>query len=175
MIYLRNVHPKQTVYLPIRPGWRRVLKPAVTTSVPAALLHTAAVRQLLLRRLISVVDGASWDANIRQCRASRTDWARAIAAAEQREFDRLRAGLAPQREHCWSAKQLERLHERIAAGATMKQLATEHSMTRQAMDQLRRCHGLLAGDRPRRVAVLVGGEVPLVRKGDYRKPHVRGR
>jgi hypothetical protein len=90
IVYLRNVHAKRIVYLPVRPGWCRVLKPAVTTAVPAALLHTAAVRQLLLRKLVDVVHGAAWDADTRQARASRTDWARAIAAAEQGEFDRLR-------------------------------------------------------------------------------------
>jgi hypothetical protein len=75
IVYLRNTHAKQVVYLPIRPGWCRVLKPAVTTAVPAALLHTAAVRQLLIR---NVVDGAAWDADVSQRRASRTDMARAI-------------------------------------------------------------------------------------------------
>jgi hypothetical protein len=59
-----------------------VLKPAVTTAVPATLLHTAAVRQLLLCKLVDVVDGAAWDPDVRQRRASRTDMARAIAAAE---------------------------------------------------------------------------------------------
>ena len=75
IVYLRNVHAKRIVYLPVRPGWCRVLKPAVTTAVPAALLHTAAVRQLLLRKLVDVVHGAAWDADTRQARASRTDWA----------------------------------------------------------------------------------------------------
>lgn len=138
------MHAKQTVYLPICPGWHRVLKPAVTTSVPAALLHTPAVRQLLLKKLVDVVDGAAWDAEARQRQASRTDWARAIAAAEQLEFDKLLAGLAPQREHYWSPKRLERLRQRIDAGATMKQLAAELGLTRQAVDNLCRRHGLAA-------------------------------
>ena len=142
-VYLRNCHPKQTIRVPVRPGWCRVLKPAVTTSVPASLLHTPAVRQLLLRKLVDVVDGAAWDADVRQRRASRTDMARAIAAAEQREFDRLRVGLAPKRPHYWPAEQLACLRERIAAGATMKQLATEHGVTRQAMNNLCQRHGLL--------------------------------
>jgi hypothetical protein len=88
-VYLRNAHPKQIVHLPIAPGWSRVLRPAVTTRV----LHTPAVRQLLLRKLVDVVDGAAWDADARQRRASRTDMARAIAAAEQREFDQLLQGV----------------------------------------------------------------------------------
>jgi hypothetical protein len=37
-----------------------------------------AVRQLLIGQLIEVVDGAAWDADIRQRRASRIDLARAI-------------------------------------------------------------------------------------------------
>jgi hypothetical protein len=52
VIYLPNAHPKQTVHLPISPGWARVLRPTVTTAVPAALLHTEAVRQLLLLLLV---------------------------------------------------------------------------------------------------------------------------
>ena len=92
-VHLRNAHPKQTVYVPIAPGWCRVLRPAVTTCVPAALLHTPAVRHLLIRRLVDVVDGAAWDADVRQRCATRTDMARAIAAAEQREFDRLLQGV----------------------------------------------------------------------------------
>jgi GcrA cell cycle regulator len=92
-VHLRNAHPKQTVYLPIAPGWCRVLRPAVTTSVPARVLHTPVVRQLLIRKLVDVVDGAAWDADARQRRASCTDMARAIAAAEQREFDQLLKGV----------------------------------------------------------------------------------
>jgi hypothetical protein len=95
-VHLRNAHPKQTVYLPIAPGWCRVLRPAVTTCVPARILHTPAVRQLLLRKLIDVVDGAAWDADVRQRTASRTDMARAIAQAEQREFDQLLKGVRRQ-------------------------------------------------------------------------------
>jgi hypothetical protein len=92
-VYLRNAHPKQIVHLPIAPGWSRVLRPAVTTHVPERVLHTPVVRQLLLCKLVDVVDGAAWDADARQRRASRTDMARAIAAAEQREFDRLLQGV----------------------------------------------------------------------------------
>jgi hypothetical protein len=92
-VYLRNAHPKQIVHLPIAPGWSRVLRPAVTTRVPERVLHTPAVRQLVLRKLVDVVDGAAWDADARQRRASRTDMARAIAAAEQREFDQLLQGV----------------------------------------------------------------------------------
>lgn len=143
MIYLRNAHAKQTVYLPIRAGWCRVLKPSVTTCVPAALLHTPVVRHLLLRKLVDVVDGAAWDADVRQRRASRTDMARAIAAAEQREFDKLRAGLPKQEQHRSSAERIERLRQRLAAGATLRELAAEHGTSRQAMDQLCRRHGLL--------------------------------
>jgi hypothetical protein len=54
---LRNAHPKETVYLPVRPGRCRVLRPGVTTRLPAAILHTPAARTLLTRQLITVVDG----------------------------------------------------------------------------------------------------------------------
>jgi hypothetical protein len=45
--------------------WCRVLKPAVTTAEPAALLYTASARQLLLRKLVDVVDGAASDPDVR--------------------------------------------------------------------------------------------------------------
>jgi hypothetical protein len=144
MIYLRNIHPKQTVRLPVRPGWYRVLKPAVTTAVPAALLHTSAVRQLLLRKLVDVVDGAAWDSDVRQRRASHTDMSRAIAAAEQREFNRLLADM-PRRQHYWSAERIEHLRARIVAGVTMRELAGEFGLSRQAIGQVAQRHSLLTG------------------------------
>ena len=98
-VYLRNTHPKQIVHLPIAPGWSRVLWPAVTTRVPEHVLHTPVVRQLLLRKLVDVVDAAAWDADVRQRTASRIDMARAIAAAEQREFDQLLKGMCRQTRH----------------------------------------------------------------------------
>jgi hypothetical protein len=140
-VYPRNIHAKQLVYLPIRPGWCRVLKPAVTTAVPEALLHTAAVRQLLLRKLVDVVDGAAWDPDVRQRRASRADTARAIAAAEQREFDRLLADM-PCRPHYWSAQRIEHLRARIVAGVTMTELAGQFGLSRQAIGQVVQRHGL---------------------------------
>jgi hypothetical protein len=128
-----------------------VLKPAVTTAVPAALLHTEPVRQLLINRLIDVVDGAAWDADIRQRRASRTDWARAIAAAEQAEFDRMRAGLvvgaprsaAPRkprkrpeerkrRDDEWPAERIAHLRQRWAEGATKEAIGAELGVTPSA-------------------------------------------
>jgi hypothetical protein len=123
-VYLRNTHAKQVVHLPIRPGWCRVLKPAVTTAVPAVLLRTAAVRQLLLRKLVDVVDGTAWDSDVRQRRASRADRARAIAAVEQREFDQLLADM-PRRRHYWSVERIEHLRARIVAGVTMRELSGE--------------------------------------------------
>jgi hypothetical protein len=116
--------------------------------VPAALLHTAAVRQLLLRKLVDVVDGAAWDSNVRQRRASRTDMVRAIAAAEQREFDRLLADM-PRRQHYWSAERIEHLRSRIVAGVTMRELAGEFGLSRQAIGQVVQRHGLLTGARMR--------------------------
>jgi hypothetical protein len=93
MIHVRNLHPKQVVYLPVGRGWARVVPPAVTTALPEQVLHTPAARALLTRRMIALVDGAAWDPETRQQRALRADMARAIAAAEQREFDRLRVGV----------------------------------------------------------------------------------
>lgn len=81
------------MYLPVRPGWRRVLRPMVTTCVPATLMHQPAVRRLLLHRVVEVVDGAAFDADTRQRRTASTDMARALAAAEQAECARLVGGL----------------------------------------------------------------------------------
>jgi hypothetical protein len=95
-----------------------------------------------------VVDGAAWDPDVRHRRASRTDMARAIAAAEQREFDRLLADM-PRRQHYWSAERIDHLRARVVAGVTMKELAGEFGLTRQAIGQVVQRHGLLNGYRLR--------------------------
>jgi hypothetical protein len=61
-----------------------------------------------------VVDGAAWDAEIRQRRASRTDMARAIAAAEQAEFDQLLARRPDPKPRRAYRKQEKRLRKRRA-------------------------------------------------------------
>jgi hypothetical protein len=134
-VFLRNAHPKQTVYLPLAPGWCRVLRPAVTTCVPERLLNTPAVRQLLLRKLIETVDGAAWDAEVRQRRASRTDMTRAIAAAEQAEFDRLLRHRQDQVEtRSWTRWTVE-LDARLlaASAADLTALAAELGITRRSL------------------------------------------
>lgn len=92
-VYLRNLHPTKRVMVPLGRGWVRLLYPGVTTHVPERVLHTPLVRKLLIRKMVEVVDGAAWDADVRQRNASRADMARAIAAAEQREFDVLLKGV----------------------------------------------------------------------------------
>ena len=150
MIYLRNVHPKRTVLVPLGAGWARMLRPAVTAELPERVLHNSAVRELLTRRMVELADGAAWNADTRQRRANRTDWARAIAAAEQREFDKLRVGLAAPRKggHYWPAEQLEQIRQRLAAGATLTQLAGEYGLTRQALSGMCQRRGLLPGHTP---------------------------
>jgi len=73
--------------------------------LPEQLLHTPTARRLIARLLVAVVDGGARAAELRQ-RASRADMARAIAGAEQAEFDRTlravtskvqREGLDPRR------------------------------------------------------------------------------
>lgn len=135
-VYLRNVHAKRTVMVPIRPGWCRMLKPAVTARVPAAVLHTSAVRRLLSLRMVDVIDVTAWNAEARQRQANRTDWARAIAEAEQREFDGL-LGRAPRgagsrrpkerkrRADEWPSEWTARLRQRWAEGATGTTIAVE--------------------------------------------------
>jgi hypothetical protein len=121
-VYLRNSHPKQIVLLPISPGWSRDLRPAVTTRVPERVLQTPAVRQLLLRRMVEVVDGAARDADVRQRRASRADMARAIAAAEQREFDQLLEGL--RRKTRWGSDRTAAPYATLRAAAQAAGLDT---------------------------------------------------
>jgi hypothetical protein len=133
-VFLRNAHPKQTVYLPIARGWCRVLRPAVTTAVPAQLLHTPVVRQLLLRKMLEVADRSAWDADARQRRASRTDMTRAIAAAEQAEFDRLRRyRLEPTASRGWTRWTPELEARLLADGTNLAALATELGVTRRTV------------------------------------------
>lgn len=138
MIYLRNVHPRKTVLVPLSAGWARVLRPQVTTSLPEQALHTSAVRELLNRRMVEVADGAAWNADTRQARANRTDWSRLIAEAEQREFDML-LDRAPRsadtrrqrpkerkpRADEWPPESTARLRRRWAEGATPTTIASE--------------------------------------------------
>jgi hypothetical protein len=156
LVYLRNVHPKQIIHLPVAPGWCRVLRPAVTTRVSERVLHLPAVRQLLIGQLIEIVDGAAWDPDIRQRRASRIDMARAIAQAEQREFDALRARrpdraeprrayrkqdkrLRKPRADQWTPELIEQLRQGCAAGLTWVAIAGELGRTPGACyEQVRR-------------------------------------
>jgi hypothetical protein len=131
VIYLRNLHPKQTVYLPVSRGWARVLRPAVTTAVPAAVLHTPTARALLTRQMIALVDGAAWNANARQQRALRADMACAIAQAEQREFDRLRVGVqirerrkpADQPRNRWTPERIAAFRTLLLSDARPREIA----------------------------------------------------
>ena len=140
--------------MPLGAGWARVLRPAVTAELPSQVLHTSTVRELLLRRMVEIADGAAWNADTRQARANRTDWARAIAATEQREFDKLLQPLGIQpRRHLQpkpprpprrlrprkrrtderTPEQVERLRQRRAAGASPAQIAAELGTTRLAV------------------------------------------
>ena len=143
MIYLRNVHPKRTVLVPLGAGWARVLRPAVTAELPEQVLHTDAVRTLLLQRMVEIADGNAWNADTRQASASRMDWSRAVAVAEQQEFDRMLADLTPAQDHFWSAAQLEQVRQRLDAGATVRQIAAEYRLTPQGTTQLRKRLGIL--------------------------------
>jgi hypothetical protein len=134
IVYLRNAHPKQTVYLPIARGLCRVLRPAVTTAVPARLLRTPVVRQLLLRKMLEVADGSAWDPDVRQRRSSRIDMARAITAAEQAEFDRLRRyRQKPTASRGWTRWTPELEARLLADGTNLAALATELDVTRRTV------------------------------------------
>ncbi len=158
VIYLRNTHPTRRTLVPIAPGWARIVLPQACATVPAAVLASRHVQQALAEQRLCVVTEVTASADARNALALRTDLALAIAQAEAREFDRLIAQQAqergeveaPRRHFFWSAERIEGLRQRIAAGATMRQLAAEHGVTRQAMDYLCRRHGLLPGDyKPR--------------------------
>lgn len=149
-VYLRNRDPTHRLAVPLGNGWARILPPQTCTSVPVAVLRSAGVAAGLAAERLAVVTevSASSSPDARAAAALRRDMAAAIARAEQAEFDKLRAGMAPMRGLRWRAERLERIRQSIANGASMKQIAAEHGLTRQAIDDLCRRHGLLAGQRP---------------------------
>ncbi len=55
MIFLRNIHPKRAAYVPVAPGWARLLLPAVTAAVPAGVLALAGVQRALDCQHLAVV------------------------------------------------------------------------------------------------------------------------
>jgi hypothetical protein len=149
--FVRNLHPKQTIYLPVSPGWARVLRPAVTTALPTAVLHTPAVRSLLTRQMITVVDGAAWDPDARQRRALKADMARAIAAAEQAEFDKLRVDMAPPRQrhklfgkprNRWTAERVAQLRTLLLSNAPSREITATLGLARGSLNATARRFGL---------------------------------
>jgi hypothetical protein len=118
-----------------------------------------------IRKLIDLVDGAAWDADERQRSASRTDMVRAIAAAEQREFDQLLARrpeprsrrpyrrqdkrLRKPRGDEWSAEQLTLLHRRWIAGVLAETIAAELGRSAAAVTGKAQREGLQSRYRPR--------------------------
>jgi hypothetical protein len=55
VIFLRNIHPKRAAYVPVAPGWARLLLPAVTAAVPAGVLALAGVQRALDCQHLAVV------------------------------------------------------------------------------------------------------------------------
>jgi hypothetical protein len=119
---------------------------------------------LLIGQLIEVVDGAAWDADARQRRASRIDLRRAIAAAEQREFDQLLSRrpdrakprrayrrqdkrLRKPRADQWPAELINQLREGCAAGLAWVAIAAELGRTPGACYEQARRHGLIQSNR----------------------------
>jgi len=146
--HVRNAHPTKRMFIPLGGGWARLLYPGVTTAVPERALHTPLARQLLTAKLIELADGAAWDADVRQRRAARTDMARAIAAAEAREFARLVGGLRGRspwhgrkagkprkpRANEWPAAQLALLRQRAEEGVSRVRIAAELGRTLSAVE-----------------------------------------
>jgi hypothetical protein len=137
VIHLRNLHPKRTLAVPLDDAWYRVLRPNVTSMLPAEALHFPAVRQLLAQQLVTVVDAVQCDADARQARAVRLDMAKLVAIAEQAEFDRLLQGVrlrgsyrspgVPRKRRAdeWPEEWTARLKQRWAEGATGPEIAAE--------------------------------------------------
>ena len=170
MIYLRNVHPKQTMYLPVRPGWCRVLRPAVTTALPPTALHHPAIRQLVAAQELQVVTevAGSADPDARQRAALRRDLQVALAAAEAKEFDKLRQGITipPRRTGAgpggkgrysrWTPERKARLERLWRAGASVDVIANEVGLGRANVWAVVQRFGL----PPRRVAVRQAPDQP---------------
>lgn len=105
------------------------------------VLHTPAARTLLTRQLITVVDGAAWDAEARQARALQADMVHAIAAAEQREFDRLRVGVricerrrpSGRPRHRWTAERVAEFRALLLSEAKPAEIAAKMGWHRAAL------------------------------------------
>jgi hypothetical protein len=93
VIHLRNRHPKRATAIATNGHWCRLVPAGATSILPDATLKHPAVRLLLAKHLIMVVDAAQYDADARQERAARIDIAELARQAEQKEFDRMLAGL----------------------------------------------------------------------------------
>ena len=155
-VFLRNLHPTKRLAVPLGDGWARIVPPQACAAVPSAALASPRVQHALADQRLAVVTEVNANADSRNALALRTDLALAIAQAERRAFARLIAQAQERGEveklkrgHYWSAEQIEGLRHRIAAGATMRELATEHGLTRQAIGSLCRRYGLKAGYAPR--------------------------
>lgn len=142
-VFLRNLSATRRLAVPLGDGWARILPPGATGTVPRAAMALPAVRRLLDARLAVTIERAGWDADLRQRAAARADMAALVRKAEQASFDALLAGLAPRPKHLWPAERIEWLKQRLAAGSTVTRLAAELGLTRQAVDQMARRHGLL--------------------------------
>lgn len=95
-VFLRNRHPRRALAIPCNGHWCRVLPAGATSTLPDATLRHPVTRLLMAKQLITVVDAAQYDADARQERAGRIDSAELARQAEQKEFDRLLAGVKRQ-------------------------------------------------------------------------------
>jgi hypothetical protein len=145
VIHLRNLHPKRTLAVPLDGVWCRLLRPGVTSMLPAETLRFPVIQRLIAEQLVAVVDAVQCcDADARQARAARLDMARLIAIAEKAEFDRLLQGLRVEprrppsgwpytRRDLWPQEWTERLRQRWAEGATGPMIAAELGISRGAV------------------------------------------
>jgi hypothetical protein len=159
-VFLRNRHPRRAIALPHN-GHCRLIPAGATSTLPDATLSHPVTRLLLAKQLIVIVDVVEYDADARQERAGRIDIAELARQAEQKEFDRLLAGIQrrpgpqrPQRESRprkpradeWSPAQVELLKRRHAAGASWEAIAVELGRAPGAVAARARRDGL---QRPR--------------------------
>ena len=139
MIYVRNVHPTRPVYVPIAPGWTRLLLPSVTAQLPASALTSASVQYALERQHLAIVTEISrgggaperWrrDIQVAIAAAERRELAAFVAAQGdlpgRRERQSRRSSRRKRRADDWPEAWSDHLRARWAEGASTQTIAAE--------------------------------------------------
>jgi hypothetical protein len=105
VIQLRNRDLHRSLYLPIAPGWTRLVPPQAAVSVPASVLRLPGVQRALAEERLQVVTEASAasNADARTAVALRRDMQAAIAQAERAALEQLqRRRSEPEEGRAWT-------------------------------------------------------------------------